>query len=91
MFFHNVCLGGLVVTTPQQLATQVAGRGVTMFRKLGVPIIGVVQNMGTVICSNCKHKNELFGPAINKFAKDLGLYFLLLTFFIIFFIYSAYP
>ncbi|XP_054272109.1 iron-sulfur protein NUBPL isoform X2 [Macrosteles quadrilineatus] len=65
--------GGLVVTTPQQLATQVAGRGVTMFRKLGVPIIGVVQNMGTVICSNCKHKNELFGPAINKFAKDLDI------------------
>ncbi|XP_046670258.1 iron-sulfur protein NUBPL isoform X1 [Homalodisca vitripennis] len=68
-----VVSGALVVTTPQQMALQVTRRGVTMFRKLEVPIIGVVQNMGSVVCTNCSHKNELFGPEIKKFAQDLDI------------------
>uniref|UniRef100_A0A1B6KMF2 Iron-sulfur protein NUBPL n=2 Tax=Graphocephala atropunctata TaxID=36148 RepID=A0A1B6KMF2_9HEMI len=68
-----VVSGALVVTTPQQMALQVTRRGVTMFRKLQVPLVGIVQNMGSVVCSNCSHRNELFGPAIRKFAKELDI------------------
>lgn len=69
----SVFVGALVVTTPQQMALEVTRRGVTMFRKLEVPVIGVVQNMGSMICSKCNHRNEMFGPAINSFAKELGI------------------
>lgn len=64
--------GALVVTTPQQAALQVTRRGVTMLQKLEVPVIGLVQNMSSFVCSSCNKRNELFGPAINEFASELG-------------------
>ncbi|WP_066018425.1 iron-sulfur cluster carrier protein ApbC [Endozoicomonas atrinae] len=53
--------GSVVVTTPQDLALIDAKKGVEMFRKVGVPVLGVVENMAVHICSNCGHTEHLFG------------------------------
>lgn len=53
--------GVIVVTTPQQVATEVARRGLEMFTKVGVPVLGVIENMSTFICSRCGHEEALFG------------------------------
>lgn len=53
--------GVIIVTTPQALATHVARRGLAMFEKVGVPILGVVENMSGFICSACGHEEALFG------------------------------
>ena len=53
--------GSVVVTTPQDLALIDAKKGVEMFRKVNVPILGVVENMAVHICSNCGHSEHLFG------------------------------
>lgn len=53
--------GSVVVTTPQDLALIDARKGVEMFLKVGVPVLGVVENMAVHICSNCGHSEHLFG------------------------------
>jgi ATP-binding protein involved in chromosome partitioning len=53
--------GVVIVTTPQQVATQVARRGLRMFEKVGIPILGVVENMSTFQCPRCGHEEALFG------------------------------
>ncbi|MCH8975675.1 MAG: Mrp/NBP35 family ATP-binding protein, partial [Thaumarchaeota archaeon] len=53
--------GILVVTTPQEVASNVAVKAVGMFNKLNVPIIGVVENMSHFICSKCDEKHYIFG------------------------------
>lgn len=53
--------GILVVTTPQDVASNVAVKAIGMFEKLNVPIIGVVENMSHFVCSNCNEKHYIFG------------------------------
>lgn len=53
--------GAVVVTTPQDVALLDARKGIEMFNKVGVPILGVVENMSTHICSNCGHEEAVFG------------------------------
>jgi len=53
--------GILVVTTPQDVASNVAVKAIGMFNKLNVPIIGVVENMSYFICPNCNEKHYIFG------------------------------
>lgn len=53
--------GSIVVTTPQDLALIDARKGVEMFHKVGVPVLGVVENMAVHICSNCGYTEYLFG------------------------------
>ena len=53
--------GAVVVTTPQDIALIDARRAIEMFQKVSVPIIGMVQNMATHICSNCGHEDPVFG------------------------------
>lgn len=53
--------GAIIVTTPQDLALLDAKKGIEMFRKVNVPVIGVVENMSTHICSQCGHTEPLFG------------------------------
>ncbi|KAF2172404.1 hypothetical protein M409DRAFT_17637 [Zasmidium cellare ATCC 36951] len=66
--------GAVIVSTPQDLALRDATRGVEMFKKVGVPILGMVQNMSTFTCSNCGHSHDIFGldGARNK-CDELGL------------------
>ncbi len=56
-----VLTGALIVTTPQDVALLDARKGIEMFRKVNVPLLGVVENMGTHICSNCGHAEAIFG------------------------------
>jgi ATP-binding protein involved in chromosome partitioning len=53
--------GAVVVTTPQDIALLDARKGLKMFEKVGVPILGIIENMSTHICSNCKHEEHIFG------------------------------
>lgn len=53
--------GAVIVTTPQDIALIDARKGLKMFEKVGVPILGVVENMSTHICSNCGHEEHIFG------------------------------
>jgi ATP-binding protein involved in chromosome partitioning len=53
--------GSVIVTTPQDLALLDARKGVEMFRKVQIPVLGVVENMAVHVCSNCGHAEHLFG------------------------------
>lgn len=65
--------GAVVVTTPQSAALQVTKRGVNMFEKLKVPIVGMVENMSHAICSSCGTKNFVFGTDTQLTANQMGL------------------
>jgi len=53
--------GAVIVTTPQDIALLDAKKGIEMFRKVNVPVFGVVENMAVHICSNCGHEEHIFG------------------------------
>lgn len=53
--------GAVIVSTPQDLALIDARRGVAMFRKVEVPILGVLENMSTFVCPSCGHQSDIFG------------------------------
>ncbi len=53
--------GAVIVTTPQDIALLDARKGLKMFEKVNVPVLGVVENMSTHICSNCGHEERIFG------------------------------
>ena len=53
--------GAIVVTTPQDIALLDAKKGIKMFEKVGVPILGIVENMAVHVCSNCGHVEHIFG------------------------------
>ena len=53
--------GAVIVTTPQDIALLDARKGIEMFRKVNIPILGVVENMAVHICSNCGHAEHIFG------------------------------
>lgn len=53
--------GAVVVTTPQDIALLDCKKGIEMFRKVDIPVLGVVENMSIHICSNCGHEEPLFG------------------------------
>lgn len=53
--------GAVVVTTPQQIAVADARKGLRMFEKVSVPVLGVVENMSTHVCSQCGHEEAIFG------------------------------
>ena len=53
--------GAVIVSTPQDLALLDARRGVAMFQKVNVPVLGIVENMATFCCPNCGHVSPIFG------------------------------
>jgi ATP-binding protein involved in chromosome partitioning len=58
--------GAVIVTTPQDIALLDARKGVAMFEKVGVPILGIVENMAVHICSQCGHVEHIFGEGGGK-------------------------
>lgn len=66
--------GAVIVTTPQDLALIDARKGYRMFEKVGVPIVGVVENMAVHVCSKCGHEEHIFGQGGGQqMASDFGL------------------
>jgi ATP-binding protein involved in chromosome partitioning len=53
--------GAIIVSTPQDLALIDARKGLNMFRKTEVPVLGIVENMSLFICPNCGHESHIFG------------------------------
>src|SRR5258707_7660659 len=69
--------GAIIVTTPQDIALIDARKGLKMFEKVGIPILGVVENMAIHICSNCGHAEHIFGSGGGeKMCKDYEVEFL---------------
>lgn len=66
--------GAVIVTTPQDIALLDARKGLRMFQKVEVPVLGVVENMSTHICSNCGHEEHIFGAGGGRrMAEQYGL------------------
>ena len=69
--------GAVIVTTPQDIALIDARKGLKMFEKVGVPIVGIVENMSIHICSNCGHAEHIFGEGgAQKMCDDYNVPFL---------------
>jgi len=66
--------GAVIVTTPQDIALIDARKGFRMFEKVGVPIVGLVENMAIHVCSKCGHAEHIFGTGgAQKMAADFGV------------------
>lgn len=68
--------GAVIVSTPQDLAMIDAVKAIEMFRKTGVPLLGLVENMSTHICSNCGHEEHIFGHGLEKECKKRDVAYL---------------
>jgi len=62
--------GAVVVTTPQDIALKDAIKGVEMFRKVSIPVLGLVENMAVHVCSNCGHSEHIFGEGGAQIMAD---------------------
>lgn len=66
--------GAIIVTTPQDIALLDARKGLKMFEKVNIPILGIVENMSTHICSKCGHEEHIFGAGGGELmAKDYNV------------------
>ena len=69
--------GAVIVSTPQSLSLKDCVRGVNLFRKVDVPILGMVQNMSLFHCSNCGHEEHVFGfDGVKKTCEEMNVEFL---------------
>jgi ATP-binding protein involved in chromosome partitioning len=69
--------GAVIVTTPQDIALIDARKGISMFQKVGVPILGIVENMAVHVCENCGHVEHIFGAdGGRKMAAEYGIDYL---------------
>ncbi len=69
--------GAVIVTTPQDIALLDARKGLKMFEKVGIPILGIVENMSVYLCPNCGHSEHIFGSGGGqKMCADYGVDFL---------------
>lgn len=69
--------GAVIVTTPQDIALLDARKGLKMFEKVGIPILGIVENMSTHVCSQCGHHEAIFGAGGGeKMCAEYGVAFL---------------
>ena len=69
--------GAVIVTTPQDIALLDARKGLKMFEKVGIPILGIVENMSIHVCTNCGHAEHIFGQGgAERMCKDYSTEFL---------------
>ncbi len=69
--------GAVIVTTPQDIALLDARKGLKMFEKVGVPIVGIIENMSTYVCPSCGHEEHVFGTGGGqKMCQEYGADFL---------------
>jgi ATP-binding protein involved in chromosome partitioning len=66
--------GAVIVTTPQDIALADARKGLRMFEKVAVPVLGIIENMSVHICSNCGHSEHIFGAGGGqRMAREYGV------------------
>ncbi|XP_076756175.1 iron-sulfur cluster transfer protein NUBPL isoform X2 [Xylocopa sonorina] len=65
--------GALLVTTPQRASVEVTRRGANMFKRLSIPIIGIVENMSTVICPKCNNEITLYNSETQTIAREFDV------------------
>lgn len=66
--------GAIIVSTPQSLSIKDSVKGINMFRKVNVPILGMIQNMSLFVCPNCGTSHHLFGTdGVRKTCEELGI------------------
>jgi ATP-binding protein involved in chromosome partitioning len=66
--------GAVIVTTPQPIAVADARKGLRMFEKVSVPVLGIVENMSLHVCSNCGHAEPIFGEGGGEqMSKEYGV------------------
>uniref|UniRef100_A0A8C5RBG1 NUBP iron-sulfur cluster assembly factor, mitochondrial n=1 Tax=Laticauda laticaudata TaxID=8630 RepID=A0A8C5RBG1_LATLA len=72
---QNIPVAGVViVSTPQDIALLDAHKGAEMFRKVNVPVLGLIQNMSVFQCPKCKHETHIFGAdGVKKLSKNIGI------------------
>ena len=69
--------GAVIVSTPQDIALLDVRRGLAMFEKVNVPVLGIIENMSTFVCPHCGEESHIFGHGgAKECAKDLGVPFL---------------
>ncbi len=69
--------GAVIVSTPQEVALNVAQKAITMFGKLNAPILGIIENMAYYACPHCGRREDIFGAGgARKLAEQLGIPFL---------------
>lgn len=69
--------GAVIVSTPQDIALLDARKGLNMFRRVDVPVLGIIENMSYFCCPNCGHRTDIFSHGgARKEADDLGMEFL---------------
>jgi ATP-binding protein involved in chromosome partitioning len=69
--------GAIIVTTPQDIALLDARKGLKMFEKVGIPILGVVENMAIHVCTQCGHAEHIFGQGGGaRMSADFGVEYL---------------
>ena len=69
--------GVVIVTTPQDVSLKIARRGLRMFEKVQVPILGIIENMRTFICPHCGDSTDIFGRGVGEqMSRELGVPFL---------------
>jgi len=66
--------GAVIVTTPQDIAAIDARKGLEMFRKVSIPVLGVIENMSIHVCTSCGHESAIFGAGgAQKMTEDFGV------------------
>ena len=66
--------GAIIVTTPQDIALADARKGVAMFEKVSIPVLGIIENMSVHVCSNCGHADHIFGAGGGaRMAAEFGV------------------
>ena len=66
--------GAIIVTTPQDIALADARKGLAMFEKVSVPVLGIIENMSLHVCSNCGHVDHIFGAGGGaRLAAEFGV------------------
>ncbi len=69
--------GVIIVSTPQEVAVLDARRAIRLVNKMGVPILGIIENMGEFVCPNCGQAHELFGKGVaRRAANEFGIGYL---------------
>lgn len=71
---QNVPISGtILVSTPQKAALNVTKRGAEMYQTLKIPLVGIIENMSHVICTNCNEKLQIYPNSTDELAKDLDI------------------